>query len=597
MKSKKASLHPLLIILAVALASVLFVAACGGGAEPTAAPVDTQAAAEAAAAKAVAAAEAQAAAAAAQAAAAEAQGAAAEAEAAASATELEALAKKFAAAESALVDQQAQAAAAAAKLAAEGAPQYGGTLRVTMAPSIGNLDPVISLGTVSVIITQAAYDNLLMIQSDLSVKPELATSWEANSDFTSYTFKLRKGVKFHHGKEFKAEDVAYSFSRWIDPELDSSIRTTFVGSEIVVLDDYTVRFDLDSRNAFFPSYLSTFQTAILPADVDLDRLASEEFGTGPFKIVEFLAGERTTMERYDDYWEDGKPYLDEFVVLSIPEQASRDAALKAGDLDLVYRLPALSAPGLYSHPDTTVLNTASLSYIAMSMPTVTPPFDNVLVRRAMQAATDRQSINQAALLGLGVVAFDHPVHPNHPAFAPQYNPPAYDPDLARSLLEQAGYPDGIDVTLYTSEVAPGMIEMAVAFKESAGPAGIRVDVERVPPDGFYTDYWNNDLFTVVRWGGRVPDAALTVQSLSEANWNTPKFKSARLDELVVKARGQDLAGQKESYGEIQKILVDNVPRLVVAFQPWMYGVRNNVRGADPHPLGWPLFQDAWIAAD
>ena len=487
---------------------------------------------------------------------------------------------------------------AAAKLAAEGAPQYGGTLVVTMAPSVGKLDPLFSAGEVPIIIHTATYDNLLMIQTDLSVKPELATSWEPNDDFTSYTFHLRKGVKFHHGKDFKAEDVVFNVDRWIDPEIDSPLRGSFKGiEEMVVLDDYTIRFDLDAPNAFFPSYFSFQIARIVPSDIDLDRLASEEFGTGPFIIDEYLPGERTTLVPYDDYWEEGKPYLDELVILSISEQASRDAALKRGDVDLIYRLPPLSAPGLEAHPDTTVLYASTFGYITLSLPTVTPPFDNLLVRQALQAATDRVSINQAALLGLGEIAYDHPIHPSQSVFAPQYAPPDYSPELARSLLEQAGYPDGIDVTLYASEVSAGLIETAVAFKESAAPAGIRVDVQKVTSDVFWGQYWNNDLFAVSFWYGGIPDKALTQQSLSDAPWNSPKFKSARLDELVVKARGQDLAGQKESYGEIQKILIDNVPRINPVFQPWLYGVRKNVRGAEPHPMGWPLFQEAWIAAD
>ena len=117
----------------------------------------------------------------------------------------------------------------------------------------------------------------------------------------------------------------------------------------------------------------------------------------------------------------------------------------------------------------------------------------------------------------------------------------------------------------------------------------------MPSDAYWTEWWNNDLFTVAYWFGRIPDQALTVQSLSDAPFNTPRFKSARLDELVVKARGQDLEGRKESYGDIQKILIENVPRIIPAFQPWLYGVRKDLRGVKPHPLGWVLIQDGWFA--
>ena len=314
--------------------------------------------------------------------------------------------------------------------------------------------------------------------------------------------------------------------------------------------------------------------------------------------------ERTTMVRNPDYWEEGKPYLDELVVLSIPEPATRDAALKSGDVDLIYALTPQSAAGLEAHSDTVVLNTASFSYLTLTMPTDIPPYDNLLLRKAMQAATDREAINQAALLGRGQVARDHPFHPGHPAYAPQYSPPTYDIELAKSLLAEAGYPDGIDLTLITADLGPPVVEVALAFAEGARPAGIRIKVEKKPSDGWWAEYWNQWVkgpghgnFTASYWYGRIPDQALTIQSMSDAKWNVPQFKSARLDELVVKARGQDAAGQKETYGEVQKILIDNVPRIIPVFQPWMYGARNNVRGTPPHPLGWPLIQYAWFAPD
>ena len=117
---------------------------------------------------------------------------------------------------------------------------------------------------------------------DLTLKPMLATSWEANADLTSYTFNLRKDVKFHHGKEFKAEDVVATFDRLLDPELDSPARSSLaVIQNVVILDDHKVRFDLDGPNAFFPESLSLYQGRIVPSDVDPRRFALEEFGTGP----------------------------------------------------------------------------------------------------------------------------------------------------------------------------------------------------------------------------------------------------------------------------------------------------------------------------
>ena len=497
---------------------------------------------------------------------------------------------------------------------APGTPKRGGTLtmamvvdNVTLDPALVQTNPAVALAPAEadifmtqvkadIAITQAAYDNLFMIQPDLSVKPELATSWEANGDLTSYTFRLRQGVNFHHGKEFKADDVVFTYNRLLDPVLDSPARSTFeVIQNIVIIDNYTVRFDLTGPNGFFLDSLSSYQARILPSDVDVERLAEEEFGTGPFMIEEHLPGLRTVMVRNPDYWEEGKPYLDEIVILNIAEAATRAATLKSGEVDIVYDLESQSVSGIEVHPDTVVLNRSSLSWIGMPMRTDTPPFDNILLRKAIQAATDRVAINQAALLGLGQIAYDHPIHSNDPRFASQYVPPDYDIELAKSLLAQAGYPDGIEITLHTADVALGMIEMAIAFAEGAAPAGIRVNITRTSPDGYWNRVWNVEPFTVVWWSGRVnPDQALSIQYHSESNWNAPRYFNDELDALIVRARGQSLEEQKVTWAEVQRILIDDVPRLVVAYRPWLYGARKDVRGVDPHPLGWAIIQDAWL---
>ena len=567
MRPKTSTLHPLLILLAVAMASVLFIVSCGGGGEATEVAQVPEVVEEAEIAQAPEVVD-------------EAEGAAAELAAAEAATEA------------------AEAAAELAQLPEEGTPKRGGTLTMAMVADFGSLDPPMVWSQVDQALTQALYDNLLMFQPDGSMKPELATSWETNDDLSSYTFHLRKGVKFHHGKDFKAEDVVFTFERLLDPVLDSPIRPTFATTveDIVVLDDYTVRFDLVGPNAFFLDALSLQQVRILPADVDTSRLTLEEFGTGPFILEELLPGERVTMVRNPDYWEEGKPYVDKYVILGIREAATRAEALKSGDVDVIFDLEFQSVPSIEAHPETVVLETPGSGWIGMPMDNTVPPFDNKLVRQAMQAATDRESILQAALLGRGEIAYDHPVPPNDPLFAPQHaSSVVYDPELAKQLLAEAGYPDGIEVTLHTSDIGAGMIEMAVAFKESAAPAGIRVNVNRASSDLFWDTFWAVEPFTVTWWAGRSsPDLALSIQY--QGSWNAPNFFNDEFDELIVRGRGETLEKQKVTYARIQEILIDEVPQLVVAFRPMLYGARKNVRGVVPHPLG-PIaiiLQDGWL---
>ena len=329
MRSKKASLHPFLILLAVAMTSLLFVVACGSGGEATTVAQAPAVSDEAEVAQVPEAVEDTTAAEAAAAAAAEA--AAAEAEVTEGFTALLEVEEES-------IEFSEEAAAEVAEVPDAGGPIRGGSLKVGFFPNFVSLDPHAAAyqGEVGVAILQATYDNLLMIQPDLTIKPELATSWETNADLSSYTFHLRKGVKFHHGKEFTAEDVVFSINRMVDPVVDPPTRTTFsVIEEMVVIDDYTVRFDLVAPNGLFPTYLSIYQARIMPSDVDIDRLYLEEFGTGPFKLEEHLPNERATMVRYDDYWDADNIYLDEIVIVSIPEVAARDLALQNGDIDVL----------------------------------------------------------------------------------------------------------------------------------------------------------------------------------------------------------------------------------------------------------------------
>ena len=599
MRLKKTNLHPVLVLLAVALVSVLFVVACGDDEDPAVSEGvgATEAAAQATEEAATQATEEAAAQATEEAAAQATEEAAAQATEEAAAQATEEAAAQAAEEEAAQATEETAAQATEEASAQPGEPKYGGSLKIAMQAEGFGLDPAFFFSTIDIMMSLSFYDNLLMVQPDLTRKPMLATSWEANEDLTSYTFHLREGVKFHHGKEFKAEDVIFTYSRILDPELGSPGRPLIEGIvNMVALDDYTVRFDLDAPNAFFPDATASHIMRILPADVDVARLALEEFGTGPFMIEEHLPGERTVVVRNPDYWEEGRPYLDEIVYQLIPEAVTRDEALKNGDVDLVFQLNPQGAPGIEAHPETTVLKSSLAGGInyALVMNNSIPPFDNLLVRKAMQAATDRETITQVASQGLGISAYDHPIPAIDPLFASQHAPPAYDPDLARSLLEQAGYTDGIDVNLYTSDIGAGYIELAVAFKgeccarghsgqRRAGACG-RVLLRILVDKALTVGTWPIDAQS------RCPlePAAHRWVPLEWAHYNNPAF-----EELLTNARGQTGETQKETYSEIQRLLIDEVPRLVISNVPRLLGARTEVR-MDPHPLGWLLVTDIWL---
>ena len=636
MRSKVAGRHWFLILLVVALASVLFVVACGDGdPEPTAVPQDTaaaEAAAEAAMAAEAALSEAEAtlseAAMAAEAAAKAAEeavafaaelaaAAQAAAEAAGTADSAAVMAAQEAAAQAvAAAEAAADQAAELARIAAEAQqaamaeedspiePKYGGSLRVAAAGAVGTQDPAQATQHLHITILMQTYDRLLTFGRDLTLQPELATSWEPNEDFTSYTLHLRRGVKFHHGKDFKAEDVIYTYQRLLSPEIGSSVRgSLLIIEDMAAVNDYTVRFDLSRPNSLFLNELIAYQASIVPSEIDgeelpllTDKFANQTYGTGPFMLVEQLQGERSTLVRNPNYWRQGYPYLDEMVFLVIREQAARIEALKAGDIDLMTQLDISAIPALEGEPDIRLMEVATSGWIGMPMRNDIPPFDNKLVRQAMQAATDRELIRQTAQGGRGAIAYDHPIPPNHPLFSAEAAAKVrYDPDRARELLAEAGYPDGIDVTLFTGDVGLGVTDMAVAFRQGAAPAGIRVAIEERPSDTFWGDVWSVEPFTVVwAFGGPHPSRNLNLWYLSTSAWNSQRYQNQAFDDLVARSQAQGPEAEKESYVEIQNILIDDVPQLLVAFVPQLSAARSDIFGAEPHPLGWDYLRDAWI---
>ena len=457
----------------------------------------------------------------------------------------------------------------------------GGTLTVGMLADYNTFDPQHILGLPDIVTIQHTYDVLVFRNPDLSLRPALATSWESNEDGSQWTFHLREGVNFNHGKEFKAEDVIYTFNRMFETE--SPLASVMVKpTGIVAVDDHTVRFEFDRPNAVLMESLVKYHAHIAPSDVDPAQFATQTFGTGPFIMTEHVIGERTVFDRNPNYWLEGRPYVDKLIYLYLPDPETRAEALKAGIVDVIYDLDVSSVLGLEADPGTVVAAAPTGGYLNLAMDVREAPFDDVLVRKAIQAVTDREAILQGVQFGRGGIAYDHPITATDPVFNDSCMPPDYDPELAKQLLAQAGYPNGIDLTLYTSTAGGGMVEMATVYKEKAAPAGINIDIQVIPEDGYWADVWLQKPFTTVWWGGRPPYEAFSVVYATGAPWNEAYYSNARVDELLDTALAQsELADRQETFGELQCLIQDQVPRIIPVFRPVMLGLRDDVRGLEP----------------
>jgi len=466
----------------------------------------------------------------------------------------------------------------------------GGTLKIGMLSDHVTFDPPNLLGMPDIYTGIHTYDTLVFRNADLTMRPALAESWTFNEDASVWTFKLREDVYFRSyengaivkGKEFTAEDVIFSINRMYDMESPTSSTVAPEKPPMVAEDDHTVRFDFGSPNATLLEGLVKYQAQMTPSNVDPDTFARRTFGTGAYIMTDNVIGERTSFIRNPDYWMDGIPYPDEMIFVFLPSPESRAEALKAGTVDMIADLDATSIPALQAHAETTVQVAPSGGYMNIAMIVTKPPFDNIKVRKAVQAATDRKAILQGAQFGLGSIAYDHPVSPTDPRFNESCKPPDYNPELAKSLLAEGGYPDGIDLTLYTSTAGGSMVEMATVLKESFAPAGIRLEIVVLPEDGYWAEGWMIKPFTTVWWGGRPPYEAFNVVYRGGGSWNETFYNNPTVDALLDEAMAAaDLEDQKRIFGELQCIAIEDAHRIIPVFRPVTLGIRNNVKGSAP----------------
>ncbi|MBI1298539.1 hypothetical protein GC175_26700 [bacterium] len=483
---------------------------------------------------------------------------------------------------------------------AAGEPQRGGILRIAMQDAPSGLDPHLSVTIQDSIVCGTIYDYLVWNDPNLQPQAALATSWEEAPDQLSWTFQLREGVTFHHGTAFTSQDVVHTFERILGPNFGSTAQTAFQFVEsVTALDDYTVEFRLKSANVDFPLLLGDPVNAaiIIPHDLTIDELTVQPSGTGPFRLTEFVASESATFTRYESYWRSDMPYLDGIQHFYMPEISTQVAALTSGAIDVIWQLTAETIPALESTPSIVVEEVDSGSYQPIIMRLGQEPFTDVRVRQAFKYATNRPGMVQAVLQGRGVVGNDQPLPPNH-LFAADLAAYELDLERAKALLTEAGYPDGLEITLYTADLRPGMVASAVAFQEMVKAAGITVQIEQVPGSNYWSEHWMQSALTVSNWG--IFPSADTILSLvyhSTGTWNESGIQNADLDALIEAGRVEaDPSRRAEIYAQVQQIIQDEGGTLVPYFRPTFYARRANVQGINYLPQGPIYFHEAWITA-
>ena len=481
-------------------------------------------------------------------------------------------------------------------------PEEGVTLeKVAIAlPASASLDPdAIDGGDVNKWYSHLTFDGLLEIGNDGQLLNRIVESWEANYDLTEYTLNVRPGIRFHDGSILTAEDVVYTFDRALNEDsrqsLREALRTVF---STTATDSHTVVISLVETDPFFSLNLADYRIRILPSDVPHYLIASAETrGSGAFKVMEHDAEIKTVFERFSDYWDGDKPFLDRFEIQYIPSESARVEIFRAGITDW-YELDDLTmVPGFQDDPNIELKDVATSGTRQFVMDNrEESPFHDKNLRKAIQSGYDRDFVRSAAFFGMSANANDHPVNPSDIYYWESQPIVERDLALASRYLAAGGYDDGVDLTLHTID-GFDLLEAALAFKETLAEANIRVEVIQSPEEGFWEDVWMSEPFVAVAWAARPIIDHLDFSLKSASIWNESHWSNPRFDELITQAATEYHFGTRAEYfREIQEILIEEVPTTYFAFAPHVVAHQSRLRGVEANPGPYRHVRD-WYVED
>ena len=478
-----------------------------------------------------------------------------------------------------------------------GKPVTGGTLRVgaTGGGTSDTLDAQNSLLTTDFIRAGALNEQLMKLNAKTGA-PEsvLAESVEANKTATEWTIRVRPGVTFHDGKPLTSKDVLYSLQRIEKeafPGLVSLGPINLKGAK--TMDSRTLRIPFDSPYSILPEGLAGgFTIRIVPVGYD----PKNPVGTGPFKYKSFTPGQQSTFVRNDEYWENGKPYLDSLVIIDFADETAQVNALQAGQVDLVNQLSYPSVAPIEGNGGNVVVSKTA-AFVNLAMRVDTAPFNDVRVRQALRLAVDREQLNEQVWGGYGSVGNDV-FGSISPAFKslPQREP---DIEQAKALLKEAGQSD-LNVSLYSSAVAPGAESTASVFATQAKSIGATVNIKTQPPTQFFAQSYGKVPFAISFW----TVASYLVESgqgvakgapFNEIHQSEPKWQK-----MYEEAIGTtDEKKREEISEELMKFDYEQGGYIIPAEWPTIEGTSSKVGGVTENISGYPLngssgLQDIWI---
>ncbi|MBQ8080761.1 MAG: ABC transporter substrate-binding protein [Clostridia bacterium] len=449
----------------------------------------------------------------------------------------------------------------------------GNVLRYGTETEPAGFDPHTVSSHASLRVMAQVYNQLVDVNENLEIVPELATSWEISDDNLTYTFHLADNVYFHSGRKMTAEDVKYSYERILNPDLGAlGNSSSYAGivDTVEVVDDLTVKMTLKEVNVTFLANQSSSYCSIVDKDVveaNEGSLLRADGGTGPYTLGEWVADNHVTVNAYDNYFNDAeKATFDAIEFYVMTDANSRLNALRTGAVDLIVADTAM-LDLVNEGDDIQIISYQTRDYVGLFMNCEREPYTNPLVRQAINYALDREEIIDFAYNGTAAISGFIPASLGHWAVdVTEKDYYTQNVEKAKELLAEAGYPDGFE-TVITVGLEDGIRDMGIVAKEQLGAIGIKVEVKNIE-NAQYIDDWkthNFDIMICHNGAGSDPNRGVAFFFSSTGSANIQGYSNARVDELCVLGAGTTNVEEREAYyKEAINIILDECATATVA---------------------------------
>ncbi|NGO55508.1 ABC transporter substrate-binding protein [Allomesorhizobium camelthorni] len=487
--------------------------------------------------------------------------------------------------------------------AQDAAPKKGGHFKIGIGSgsSTDSLDPGTYNTTFMHTLGHNLHGFLTEVDANGKLVGELAESWEASKDAKTWTFKLRKGVEFHNGKSFDANDVLATINYHRGEQSKSGAKGIVDSIEDIRSDGpETVVVVLKQGNADFPYMMDHFTLPILPAKDGKPDLSG--VGCGGYVLDGIDFGVKATSKRFANYWKPNAAWFDSVEILAILDVAARTNALTTAQIHAMDRCDLKTVHLLERNKSLEIVSVGGTQHYTLPMLVDVAPFDNVDIRLALKYAIDRQQLLDTVLYGYGQLGNDNPIAPGTRDFAKDLPQREFDPEKARFHLKKAGLSD-LKVSLSASDAAfSGAVDAAAIYQQNAAKAGITVDVVREPADGYWDNVWMKKPWCLSYWGGRpTADWMFSQVYAADASWNETHWKNPRFNELLVAARPElDEAKREQMYSEMQAICRDDGGSVIPLFANYVNALSRKI-GHNQIGSSWDLdgfrYAERWWFAE